>query len=207
MGVFYICGDILIRNQLTGTSGGETAASANTADLELAAAVRLRDRKAMAEFVRCYADVIYGYVAARLSPDVADADDLTQDVFLAAWRGIGGYSGGSSLRAWLLGIARHKVEDHYRARLRVADFEEAGEIASSDLEVDSFLDAERLRKRTVSTLAKLREDYRILLQWRYWEQKPTAEIAKELGRTEKAVERMLARARAQFRKEWGEHRE
>ncbi len=206
-GVFYGYSDILIRNQLTETSGGESAAGANAADLELADAVRLRDRKAIAEFVRCYADSIYGYIAARLSPNRADADDLTQDVFLAAWRGIGGYNGGSPLRAWLLGIARHKVEDYYRARLRVADFEEAGEIASADIEIGAALDGERLRNRTIATLARLREEYRILLQWRYWEQKPTSDIARELGRTDKSVERMLARAREQFRKEWGQDRE
>src|SRR5260221_9423895 len=46
------------------------------------------------------------------------SEDLVHEVFLAAWEGLPGYQGSGPLRAWVLGIARHKVEDYYRARLR-----------------------------------------------------------------------------------------
>ena len=171
-------------------------------DKALADAVRRKDRKATAELVEQHADAVYGYIMTRVRPNVADADDLTQDVFLAACQCIGDYQGASSLKGWLFGIARHKVEDYYRARVRASDLEEADAAVAADVQLDSALDEHRLRQRTAAALDCLPEDYRLLLKWRYWDEKRTAKIASALCRTEKAVERMLARARAQFRREW-----
>jgi len=171
-------------------------------DKALADAVRRKDRKASAEFVQQHADVVYAYVLARLRPNAADAEDLTQDVFLAAWRCIGDYRGSSSLKAWLLGIARHKVEDYYRAKVRGSDLEDADAIAAPGLQQNSMLDERQQGERIWAALDRLPEQYRLLLKWRYWEQKGTAGIALAMGRTPKAVERMLARARERFRREW-----
>jgi len=171
-------------------------------DQALADAVGRKDRKASAEFVQEHADSVYAYVLARLRPNAADVEDVTQEVFLAAWRCIGDYRGSSSLKAWLLGIARHKVEDYYRAKVRSSDLEEADAIAGTGLQLDSALDERRLRERSLAVLDRLPEQYRLLLKWRYWEQRETAGIAVALGRTPKAVERMLARARERFRREW-----
>jgi RNA polymerase sigma-70 factor (ECF subfamily) len=146
---------------------------------------------------------LYAYVFARLRPNVADAEDLTQEVFLAACRGIGGYRAASSLKAWLFGIARHKVEDYYRARVRDAYLEEADGNTSGSVELDSRLDRHQIQEQIVTILDHLPEQYRLLLKWRYWDQKRTNEIAAILDRTPKAVERMLARAREHFRREWG----
>ncbi len=89
-------------------------------DLELVAAVLRKDRKATAEFVTTYTDAVYSFIRRRLNPRQDLVDDLVQDVFIAAWENLGRFRGSSSLRGWLLGIARHKVEDHYRGLLQDA---------------------------------------------------------------------------------------
>ena len=89
-----------------------------TEDQCLVAAIQRKDRKATAEFASRHADAIYRYVSARLLPRADRIDDLVQEVFLAAWENLSEYRGASSLESWLVGIARHKVEDYYRARLR-----------------------------------------------------------------------------------------
>ena len=48
----------------------------------------------------------------------------------------------------------------------------------------------------------LPEQYRMALIWRYWEQASAREMALKTGKTEKAIERLLARARAEFRERW-----
>jgi RNA polymerase sigma-70 factor, ECF subfamily len=175
-------------------------------DLSLVAALLARDRKAAAEFVSRYTDRIYSYVCARLLPRTDLAEDLVQEVFLAAWENLKEFRGQASLEAWLLGIARHKVEDHYRARLRrLLSLGEEGEDppeSAAPPEWDEKLDQERLRQRTWRVLATLPEHYRLALLWRYWEKCPAQEMAVRTGKTEKAVERLLARARSQFRREW-----
>src|SRR5688500_777235 len=85
---------------------------------QLVAAVLRKDRKATARFVAEYTDCVYGYVRHRLAPRADLVDDLVQDVFLAALGSLPRFLGNAPLRAWLLGIARHKVEAYYRRQLR-----------------------------------------------------------------------------------------
>jgi RNA polymerase sigma-70 factor (ECF subfamily) len=173
------------------------------ADLRLAEDVRNKDRKATAEFVERHSDAVWSYVSYRLLSKPADAEDVVQEVFLAALQSITNYSGAASLQTWLLGIARHKVEDYYRRALRNLDLEspDPEELGSDfgEIEVVQALD---VREKTLRALACLRAEYRILLQWRYWDMKTAAEMAALTGRTEKAIERALARARAQFKTAW-----
>lgn len=176
-------------------------------DLQLAEAVLRKDRKATAEFVAVYADAIYGYVRHRLIPRVDAAEDIVQEVFLAAWDDLANFRGQSSLRAWLLGIARHKVEDYYRRRLREPHALTPEEMNDSEApvliqEADELIDKHRIESRIRLTLASLPESYGLILLWRYWENRSAREIASAIGKSEKAVERLLARARAQFKKKW-----
>ncbi len=175
------------------------------ADLALAAAVRRKDRKATAEFIERHADALHSYLRRRLSPRTDLADDLLQEVFLTAWESLARYEGRSSLRNWLLGIARHKVEDHYRAALREpwpCDESEAAGEPSGQAPAEERMDRERLLEKTRLALERLPERYRAVLRWRYWERRSAAEVAAQTGTTVKAVERLLARARLAFRKEW-----
>jgi RNA polymerase sigma-70 factor, ECF subfamily len=172
---------------------------------ELVAAILRKDRKATAHFVAAYADAIYGYVRHRLAPRADLVDDIVQDVFLAALGGLGSFAGSASLRTWLLGIARHKVEDYYREQLRKPEpFDEGkqNEPPADDPPIDDTIDRKRMEARTRAVLNQLPDSYRVALLWRYWEGRSARDIANSIGKTEKAVERLLARARARFRQLW-----
>lgn len=174
---------------------------------QLVAAVVRRDRKATAEFVGRFADPVHAYVRHRLAPRADLVDDLVQEVFLAALKGLPSFAGRSSLKTWLVGIARHKVEDFYRAHLRRAEspFELDDDAAFVRVEMpqlDEQMDHAKRRAKTQRVLSRLPEMYCYALVWRYWENRSVKEIAAETGRTEKAGERLLARARAQFKRLW-----
>ena len=64
-----------------------------------------------------HADALLRYAAARVR-DRETAEDLVQEVLVTAVGRLGEFSGGSSLRTWLIGILRHKILDHYRWRAR-----------------------------------------------------------------------------------------
>ena len=184
-----------------------TDAAANAGELRLVAAVLRKDRKATAEFVARYSDGLYAYLRRRLIPRVDLAEDLLQEVFLSAWTSLGNFQGRSSLKSWLMAIARHKVEDHYRKRLREAEpLVDEGEGVAAGLTVeplvDEALDRQRLEARTQKVLASLPESYSAALLWRYWEKRSAKEMAERSGKTVKAVERLLARARLEFKRRW-----
>ena len=118
------------------------------------------------------------------------------------------FRGDSSLRNWLLGIARHKVEDHYRRRLRELQLEEEEESLESEPvsahDLEEALAERQAGELTREVLSILPETYSVVLLWRYWENRSLRDIAVQTGRTEKAIERLLARARQQFKKRWYE---
>lgn len=186
----------------------QTAERSGPSDLELVAGVLRKDRKATAEFVERHVDGVYRYVRRRLIPHADLVDDLVQEVFLAAWQNLQTFRGESSLRSWLLGIARHKVEDHYRQRLREFPFADEREIVQDEHataeDLEEALAAHQAGQKTREILGQLPEIYSVILLWRYWEKRTLREIAAQTNRTEKAVERLLARARQQFKKRWNE---
>ena len=78
---------------------------------------RPRDADAFTEVVREHGDVVFGFVLRRLG-DRATAEDLTQEVFLKAWRARRDYRGEGSMRGWLCVIATNVVRDHVRRQRR-----------------------------------------------------------------------------------------
>ncbi len=191
------------RNPIPAAKPGSDDAIA--ADLALVEAVLRKDRKATAEFVETYTDAVYSFIRRRLNPREDLVDDLVQDVFVAAWENLVSFRGSSSLRSWLLGIARHKVEDHYRRLLQDAhplDADVAAILPDRSPGVEAVADRERIEQQTRKVLEEMPQHYSVALLWRYWERKSAREVAEATGRSEKAVERLLARAREQFRRRW-----
>ncbi len=180
--------------------------SAPDEDSALVSAVLRKDRKATAEFVARYADDLYRYLRSRLAPAYDQVGDLVHEVFLTAWESLPGYKGTGPLRAWVMGIARHKVEDYYRARLRAPESIEDGDqdfvSPASTSDFHKFIEQDELRRNTWRVMGVLPEQYRMALIWRYWEKASAREMALKTGKTEKAIERLLARARAEFRESW-----
>ena len=127
--------------------------------------------------------------------------------FSRPWVSLERFQGRSSLRAWLYGIARHKVENYYREQLRqpecVADDKlESDSAPAVEPPFDEFLDRKRLEAKTRHVLESLPERYRAALLWRYWEKRSAQEMAMQTGKSAKAIERLLPRARQQFRRRW-----
>jgi len=183
----------------------ELGNASSAEDRALVSAILQKDRKATAEFVARYTDEIYGYVRCRLFPRYDVVNDVVQEVFLAAWENLGQFRGEGSLRSWLLGIARHKVETYYRTQLRtpepIENYTEDPGIHST-FSITDRLEQEQIRKKAWQVMSSLPEHYRLVLIWRYWERTPARDIAIRTGKTEKAIERLLARARAVFRERW-----
>lgn len=144
-------------------------------------------------YQRCLPSV-WRFVYARVGNRHA-AEDIVSETFLGAIRSVATYlpETGSAIR-WLIGIARHKLADHGRARTEVPSalvFDRPTDSADFD-----NLD---LREQVLFVLDQMDDDERQVLEWKYLEGLSVAAVAERLGRTEKAVEALLYRARRTFR--------
>lgn len=200
----------LLKSAGTAPALGKVEVAGAAEDARLLQALRLRDRKASAELVQLYADPLYGYLQRRLFPRTDLCNDILQDVFIAALDSLPKSERVVSLRPWLFGIARHKVEDHYRRLLRAPQqLEDDSPDGAAVLEplFEEAIDEARAVERVHHILRSLPERYSAALRWRYWEKRSAAEMAEQTGKTAKAVERLLARARSEFKRRWHEETE
>jgi RNA polymerase sigma factor (sigma-70 family) len=72
------------------------------------------DREAFGELVRQHQSAVRGFLRQLTRGDNAWADDLAQETFLQAYRGIARFRGGSAFRTWLLGIAHNQFRNARR---------------------------------------------------------------------------------------------
>ena len=139
---------------------------------------------------------VYGYLVGRCGSD-AVAEDLTAETFLAAVTAVKRQAVPDLTVAWLVGVARHKLVDHWR---RVGREERKLRLVEQQRQVfddpwDTQLDAVVAR----DVLGHLGAHHRCALTLRYLDGLSVAETARELDRTVHATETLLVRARAVFR--------
>lgn len=136
---------------------------------------------------------VYGYLLSRCGQK-ALAEDLTAETFLAAVDTV--RRDQPVTVAWLIGVARHKLVDHWR---RLAREERNLALVTAEPEPpweDGVLDAVTAR----AVLARLGPQHRLALTLRYLDGLPVPEVARLLDRTLHATEALLVRARAAFRR-------
>ena len=139
---------------------------------------------------------VYGYLLSRCGSTVV-AEDLTAETFLAAVTAVRAGTAVLSV-AWLIGIARHKLIDHWRACSREQRHLVTGYGVPAAVEDpwDERLDALRAQQ----TLRGLAPQHRSVLVLRYLDDLSVPQVAAELGRTRHATEALIVRARAAFRR-------
>ncbi|MHA3023577.1 RNA polymerase sigma factor [Mycobacterium sp. BMJ-28] len=142
--------------------------------------------------------VVYGYFVRRCG-ERGTAEDLTSETFLAAMDAARKPSPPPITVPWLIGVARHKLADHYRRRfaIPIADVPETAD------PVDDW-DAELDRMVAEAVLARLPEHHRTVLALRYMDDRTVGECAELIGRTVHATEALLVRARRAFRSHYPE---
>jgi RNA polymerase sigma factor (sigma-70 family) len=141
------------------------------------------DETALEQVYDRWSALVHTY-ALRALQDTADAEEVTQQVFVAAWRSRHTLvPTPAALPAWLIGIARHKVAD-----LRLARARDAGRVAAVAAQPDArrtsveAIDDEVADRLVVrQAVEELPDPRRTIMFLAYWEGRSHAEIAETVG--------------------------
>ncbi|WP_425462374.1 RNA polymerase sigma factor [Myceligenerans xiligouense] len=129
-----------------------------------------------------------------------DAEDVTQQVFIAAWRGRDRYDPGRArLPAWLVGITRHAIADAHQARTRVLRSIDAATDVRTTPEAESAVERVADRVTIEDELRRLGDPARTILRLAFFRDLTHVQIAEKLdlplGTVKSHVRRSLTRLR------------
>jgi RNA polymerase sigma-70 factor (ECF subfamily) len=121
-------------------------------------------------------------VLRRLGVPEADAEDVTQEVFLVVLKKLENFAHRSSLRTWLYGIAYRSASEHRRrAHVRSEVPTEAPDVGAADAPQPESLDRKRARERLDAILAQLDGDKRAVFVFYEIEELAMSEVAEIVG--------------------------
>ena len=175
------------------------------------ARARAGDTAAFAALVRRHQDRVFGFILRML--DARDeAMELTQDVFVKAWRAVPDFKGEAAFETWLNRIAVNAVRDSVRRRKPVVSFSDlvaAEEVEGADLpraaeptdgtspERDAL--SRQIRRRIGEALEALSPRQRAVFVMKHYEERSIAEIGAATGLDDGTVKSHLFRAARKLR--------
>lgn len=185
--------------------------AARRREYELIELVRRGDIDAFEYFVRTYQKKIYRLVYAMLR-DTGDADGVTQDVFVKAYRALKDFKGDSAFETWLTRIAINSVRDQVRRKKPVISFSElTGRDDDGSQEIPRGLEpvdgrtperdllSRDIRRRIAEALDYLSPRQRSVFVMKHYEEKSIAEIGLATGLDEGTIKSHLFRAARKLR--------
>jgi len=152
------------------------------------------DETAFTRLYDHFFDRVYRHICYRVG-QVEDAEDLTQQVFVQAWRALGRYKQTNSpFIAWLLTIAHNSVVSFYRRNKNVKSLEaEVFDWPSND-HVEGAAEITVEYERVRRAIQRLKPEHQQVLVLRFLEDLAHRDIAAAIGKTEANVRVMQHRA-------------
>ena len=178
---------------------------ADRTDEELLALAQAGEEAAFGEFVNRHAGSVHRWMARAVGE--ADADDMTQDVFLKAFRGLPRFRGEAPPRAWLASIADNAVKNRYRSLSRFrrvfappkADDDPAADPLETTSGPEERAQAGESRRFVLEALKQLPAEFRMPVVLRDLEDWSYDEIAVSLNLPVGTVKSRIARGRGQLK--------
>jgi RNA polymerase sigma-70 factor (ECF subfamily) len=183
---------------------GAVAGTLMNSSRDLVTRVCHGDQEAFRLIFDRYSRPVIGFIYDMVS-DRDLAEELTQETFVRAYRGIRGMNPETKLSTWLFGIARNVARESLRARVRAnrqVDLEDKAVLDLSDNEpvpVEKLLSKE-LNELIRRSLAALDEDKRLVFTLKVFQHCSYEEIAEITGFSLAKLKSDLHRARAEMRR-------
>ena len=166
-------------------------------DDDLVARFRAGDEAAFTEIHRRFRAALVAFARRMLAGSGHDAEDIVQDTFIRAHRGLRVTDRPMTLRPWLYMIARNRALDALRTPQRAESYDDAiglTAVPAAD-PAQRFADRDEIR-RLVAEIGRLPERQRLALVMREFDGRTHAETARALHTTVPATKSLIIRARS-----------
>ncbi len=151
------------------------------------------DAGAFGQLYDHYVDLVYRHIYYRVY-STHDAEDLTQQVFMKAWKALGKYRKKSAFGAWLMTISRNLLIDHYRSRKDRDSIDEQFDMESGDPGPEELAEVSADRQRLAIAIGRLPDEQRQVVIMKFIDGYEYSEIAGMLGKKEGAIRVIQHRA-------------
>jgi RNA polymerase sigma-70 factor (ECF subfamily) len=176
----------------------ERARTIGKTDEELVERVRRGETRQYAQLVARHQDAVYS-MALRFVRSSGDAEDIAQEAFLRAYRGLADFKGDARFSTWLHRITWNLCVDWARRQRKPGrahlPMDDAREVADTRVDLESDLVHREERRAVREALDGLDEKYRVVVSLLYFQKLSYEEIAAVLNVPMKTVETRLYRAR------------
>jgi RNA polymerase sigma-70 factor, ECF subfamily len=150
------------------------------------------------DLVRRHRDALFGYLR-RMAGDPGVAEELAQATFVRAWESLGGFRREAWFKTWLFRIAHSLCVNRLTRNRPTAELREDMADPSGG-EPPEALRRRRLSGVVESALNQLRPDQRACLVLAVYEEMSYQEISRAIGKSPRAVDSLLVRARRELRR-------
>lgn len=151
------------------------------------------DKNALATLYSAAFDRIFKFIYYRVS-HTETAEDLTEEVFIKAFKNLHKVKKAASFQPWLYQIARNTVIDYYRSKKETVELSEVENTLEYESTVIDTLSLEGDQKLLLSLLAELPAEQRIVIKLKFFEELSNPEIAELLHKSEGAIRVIQFRA-------------
>lgn len=170
---------------------------------EIIALLRAEDEQGAEEFLRHYTPLMR-YIIAPILPDVREQEECISETAMRVWEKIGQYDPHrGSWTAWLTALTRNGALNRARRGKRHAAEDLTEDIPSPSPTPEEALLHQERQEALTRALYTLPERERLIFYRKYYYRQSTAQIAAELGMSERAVEGKLYRMKKQLRDRLG----
>lgn len=154
------------------------------------------DAKALERLFMRHQTRVFRYLV-RMMRDEAMAEDVMNDVFMAAWQGASRYEGRSAASTWLISIAHNKAISVLRKRREATgvDDDAVSRMVDEDDTPDVTVAKQDKASMMRAAIAALSDDHRTIIDLVYYQEQTVAEAADVLGIPEATVKTRMFYAR------------
>lgn len=157
----------------------------------------------MEQLYKEHSDRVYSYIYYLVRQKEC-AEDLTQETFYKAYKGLDGFNKQASTATWLLKIARNLTYDYFRRKrvIQFFTFDKEHDLETNALSPESRYERKEQLAKMYDSLFKLKKDYQEVLLLRKIQECSIQETAYILGWTEAKVKMKMTRALEALKKKY-----